>query len=332
MVQNGRSCLVDMGRDEHEGLSSVKIIKCLRCNMNLITHLVAGFAVGFVFFGSPEMAFLVALGALLPDLDREYWFIPRRAYRDTQLHRALFHNVFVIGIAYLANPLIALGVFLHTFLDCFTTVKDRGCEWFFPLTRLVKRGLYDSNGDPQPLDESENVYFYQEDLRGLLEYADIDLRPPKGRVPWRRVYGFALNDQLLDRGFLIGSIIVALVWAFMPGNSHFAPLLSYLTTNYFVWLIGFLSIAVLYIAGELDRKDETPRMPKEVNFIKYPVFAVGIALLFYWIFLFDEAIIANLENIFPQLFPILLAGILISLASLVLIKWQTRAGKTPATV
>lgn len=301
-------------------------------NLNLITHLSVGFATGFVFFGSPEAALLASLGALIPDLDREYWFIPRRAYQETQLHRALFHNVFVMGIAYLANPLIALGVFLHTFLDSFTTVKDRGCEWFFPLTRLVKRGLYDSEGNPQAIDKNEKVCFYQEDPLGLLEYADIDLQPPKGHVPWRRVYGFALNDCLLDRGFLFGSMIITLVWLFMPGYSHFDSLSNYLATAYFAWAIGFSSIIVLFTAGELDRKDKTPRVPKKINPIKFPIFALGIGLLFYWLFLFSNEIIANLENIFSLWFPMLVAVMLILLASLIFIKWRTRPGKTPATI
>ena len=292
----------------------------------------AGFAVGFVLFGTPEAALLASLGSLIPDLDREYWFIPRRAYQDTQLHRALFHNVFIMGITYLVNPLIALGVFLHTFLDCFTTVKDRGCEWFFPLTRLVKRGQYDSEGNPQPIDENERIYFYQEDPLGLLEYTDIDLQPPKGHVPWRRVYGFALNDSLLDRGFLFSSIIITSVWLFMPGYSHSTLLLNYLADNYFTWTIGFSSIAVLFAAGELDRKDKTPRMPKKFNPIKFPIFALGIALFSYWLFLFSEEIISNLENIFSNFFPMLIATMLILLACLIFIKWQTRAGKAPATV
>lgn len=65
--------------------------------MNLTTHLFFGVAVGFLFFGNPEIALLVTLGSLLPDLDREYWFMPSEEYRDEQLHRSLFHNLFVMG-------------------------------------------------------------------------------------------------------------------------------------------------------------------------------------------------------------------------------------------
>ena len=154
--------------------------------MDLPTHLAFGIAVGFVFFGRPEIALLIGLGALLPDLDREYWFIPAKTYLDEQYHRALLHNVFFMALAYLVSPFISLGIFLHALQDSFTTSKDRGCEWFYPLTRLVKRGRYDDSGTEQPLDPNENVYFYQEDPEGLIEHADPDLREP-GPSPWRRV-------------------------------------------------------------------------------------------------------------------------------------------------
>ena len=38
--------------------------------MDLHTHIAFGVAVGLVFFGHPEPALLVGLGAMLPDLDR----------------------------------------------------------------------------------------------------------------------------------------------------------------------------------------------------------------------------------------------------------------------
>ncbi len=66
--------------------------------MDLPTHFAFGLAVGFVFFGhQPELALVIGLGALLPDLDREYWFIPQKKYIEEQRHRALFHNVIVMA-------------------------------------------------------------------------------------------------------------------------------------------------------------------------------------------------------------------------------------------
>jgi len=175
-----------------------------------------GLAVGFVFFGRPDIAFLIGVGALIPDLDREYWFIPSRLYADEQIHRAGLHNVFMISLACLVSPFLSLGVFLHVLQDSFTTVKDRGVEWFYPLTRLVKRGMYDSQGNPQPADSKKHVYFYQEDPQGLVEHADPDLQEPPGPVPWRRVYGFGQNSHLLDRGFLFGSAAIILIWLIGP--------------------------------------------------------------------------------------------------------------------
>src|SRR5712692_7420668 len=144
--------------------------------MDLPTHFVFAIAVGLVFFGRYDFALLMALGALLPDLDREYWFVRVKKYSDEQYHRARFHNVFVLPAAYLVSPYLAIGVFLHMLQDSFTTAKDRGVEWFYPLTRLVKRGLYDSSGTPQQKDPKEHVYFYQEDPHGLINQADPDLR------------------------------------------------------------------------------------------------------------------------------------------------------------
>jgi len=195
-------------------------------DLDLPTHIAFGIAVGFAFFGRPEVALLIALGAALPDLDREYWFIPARTYRDEQLHRAALHNVFIMTLAYLVSPFLSLGVFLHALQDSFTTVKDRGVEWFWPVTRLVKRALCDVNAQPQPTNPKESIYFYQQDPAGLVDYnADIDPRDEEP-VPWRRVYGPALNSRLLDRGFLYGSIAVMLISLFTPDSARATLLLT----------------------------------------------------------------------------------------------------------
>ncbi len=54
----------------------------------------------------------------------------------------------------------------------------------------------------------------QASLVSLIVVDDKDQEP--GPVPWRRVYGFAQNSHLLDRGFLFGSATVALVWLMTP--------------------------------------------------------------------------------------------------------------------
>ena len=97
--------------------------------LDLPSHLSFGLAIGLVFFGnSPEIVLLIGLGTLIPDLDREYWYVRQQVYAEEQYHRARFHNVFMILVGYLVNPFFSLGIFLHMLQDSFTTAKDRGCR------------------------------------------------------------------------------------------------------------------------------------------------------------------------------------------------------------
>ncbi len=297
--------------------------------LDLPTHFVFGFAVGLVFFGKPEFALLIGLGTLLPDLDREYWFVPKKIYADEQIHRAGLHNVFMMALTYLVNPFLSLGVFLHVLQDSFTTVKDRGVEWFYPVTRLVKRGLYDGAGNEQPKDPSEKVYFYQEDPKGLVNKADSDLREYGCEpIPWRRVYGFAQNSQILDRSFLVGSIAVILIWFFAPGNVLHLSTWTTTPMNYLVIAFGYIPILVLFVGGELERRGKLGKF----TFGKYPIFGLGIILLGVWGLLIRNNIATNLSDIFSNPVSILMAVIIIPLAIIGVIKWKTRKSDTPAVV
>lgn len=297
--------------------------------MDLPTHFTFGLAVGLVFFGSPEIGLLIALGTLLPDLDREYWFIPKRLYADEQIHRAGLHNVFMMALTYLVNQFLSLGVFLHVLQDSFTTVKDRGVEWFFPITRLVKRGLYDSQGNAMQKDPKEKVYFYQEDPKGLVEKADPDLREYGcDPVPWRRVYGFSQNSQLLDKGFLIGSIIVILIWTFAPGNYlHFTMWTNLPTMSYYQIGIGYAAVGTLFVAGEIDRRNKKPRFGRS-KVMKYPIFGLGLALIGIWAIMIWMQMQHNLTIIFHNPVSILMGIIIIPIAIFILLKLKTRGGKT----
>jgi hypothetical protein len=304
--------------------------------MDLPTHAFFGLAVGLVFFGHPEFALLIALGALIPDLDREYWFVKVSVYRDEQLHRALFHNVFVMGLFYLVSPFLALGIFLHMLLDSFTTSKDRGCEWFWPLSRLVKRGLYDYNMKPQPLDPKERVYFYQEDVKAAIEYAEPDLPEPES--PWRRVYGPALNSNLLDRGFLCGAIGLTIVWTLTQYFSNSTLLLDNLSKCVSL-LIAYFSIIALFIGGELDRRDQEAPFGKtqldplrKVSFLKMPLVILGGFLAVLWLILYRKEILVNLELISSNWIPILAAGLIVTISSIAIVKWHTRKSQAPAVV
>lgn len=304
--------------------------------MDLPTHAFFGLAIGLVFFGHPEIALLVCLGALVPDLDREYWFVKSSVYRDEQLHRALLHNVFVMGLAYLLSPFLALGIFLHMLLDSFTTSRDRGCEWFWPLSRLVKRGLYDANMEPQPLDPNERIYFYQEDINAVIEYAEPDLPEPEN--PWRRVYGPGLNSNLLDRGFLCGSIVLTVVWFLTQYYSN-PTLLSNDLAKYTSLIAAYCSILALFFGGELDRRDQEAPFGKrqldplrKISFLKIPLVMVGSVLAIVWAVLYRNEIMTNLEVLGFYWISILTVGLLVTISSFVIIRWQTRRGKPPAIV
>jgi hypothetical protein len=43
--------------------------------LDLPTHFAFAFPIGLIFFDKPEIAVLVAIGTIFPDLDGEYWFI-----------------------------------------------------------------------------------------------------------------------------------------------------------------------------------------------------------------------------------------------------------------
>jgi hypothetical protein len=288
--------------------------------VNLVTHAVFGLAIGFIFFGRVDIAILIVVGSLLPDLDREYWFIPQREYREEQYHRALFHNIFfMIGI-YLANVYASLGIFLHSLLDSFTTVKDRGCEWLFPISRLVKRGRRDANGKEQPIDPRERIYFYQEDPNGLLENADPDLRNPGEKpVPWRRIYGPALNGQILDHSILFGSLMLVLLWLIWP--SHYGDVVTFVNEQRLGFLTGILSLILLYVSGELDRRGKINRK------YSYVILFTGIALGIYSLSLYKDEILINLTSIFTNWMFIFVGVIAVFIVSFLVIKWHTRANK-----
>src|SRR5215467_4293663 len=159
--------------------------------MNFTTHIMLGLFVGALFFGKPEIMLLVGIGSAIPDLDREYGFLSRESFRRKEVHRALCHNFLCIGVIYLINPYLALGAFLHSFLDTFNSARDRGVEWLFPFSRLVKKAVYDYKGNKMDLDSKNKIYFVQEEVPVLTEKTDPDLKPSQPR-PWRRTYAPAL--------------------------------------------------------------------------------------------------------------------------------------------
>jgi hypothetical protein len=103
-----------------------------------------GILVGGLFFGKPEIVLMVGIGSLIPDLNREYGFFSNESFRRRQI-------------------------------DSLTTTRDRGVEWLYPFSRLVKRAVYDSNGNRMELDPKHKIYFLQNDMPGLTRKTTKDI-------------------------------------------------------------------------------------------------------------------------------------------------------------
>lgn len=227
--------------------------------MNLGTHIFFAGAITAIFTGNPYFALLAGIGSFIPDLDREYLIVSRATFRNEQYHRALFHNLFFLSVLFFVNIWLAVGAFLHCFIDSFTTAKDKGVEWLFPLSRLVKRGRYSmssklENGqcklellDQKP---SDRVCFLHEDSPEMTKLSDHDLKETKA-VPWRRTYGPAANGQLFDRWLAVASFTLLFLYALWNPSfteegkklllsTQIVPPMSLLTGITLVFLGGWL--------------------------------------------------------------------------------------------
>ncbi len=215
--------------------------------MNLTTHWIFGFAVGIGVFHSVPIALVTGTGTLIPDLDREYLFIARKAIGDYQLHRALFHNFFVVGLLYLFNPFLSLGALTHVLFDTLTSATDRGAELFFPLTRIVGSFHYLIDGSQK--DHPRKMEWWVEDPWGLLQgTSDRDLSEPTDQ-PWRRSYGPFRNSRIVDWGVFFGAILYLATACFVWGAS------VYSTTGFTGYaFISLAGIAIFYGLGEVWRR------------------------------------------------------------------------------
>ena len=217
-----------------------------------------GILVGALLFGKAEIALMVGVGSAINDLDREYGFFSKESFRSRQLHRSLFHNFLFIGTTYLINPYFGIVAFLHSFLDSFTTTRDRGVEWLYPFSRIVTKAVYDSDGNKLPLDPKHKIYFLSNDLPGLTRRITKDIKSGEVPVPNRRTYGPALSGKFLDRCIFFGSIaLVLLMVLFSVLGVH--QFISFGIPNgglslIIPLLIGSIGIFVNFLVGELDRK------------------------------------------------------------------------------
>ena len=286
--------------------------------MDLPTHAAFGLAIGLIFFGHSEAAVLVMIGAILPDLDRD-WLVRADAVGEQQRHRAILHNVFIVAISFIVSPFLATGVFLHMLQDSFTTANDKGCEWFYPLSRLVRRGKFNAKKKEMVLDPKEQIYFLQEDPQ------DAKTGPA---IPWRRVYGPAQNSMILDRMFLLGSLVVAFVWLGFEAYANWSGFVGDWTMTAPHWIL-FFALTVLLISGGLLRDKPATALTSAAK-VASGIF--GIALMVLWGFYADSEIIANIGAVVSNLLPIVVGGVPIALLSVAIIMRYARKYKPAAVV
>ena len=291
--------------------------------MNFTTHVMFGMLIGALFFGNLEIILLVGIGSAIPDMDREYGFFSKDVFRKHQLHRALFHNFIFLGMLYLINPFLGLGAFLHTLLDAVTTAKDRGVEWLYPFTRLVKKAVYDHQGKRIiPVDPNTRIFMYQNDPVELTRKSAEDLKDYTP-TPWRRSYGPALSGGILDMGIAAGSTALLLFMAILSklGIRNFinfgAPPLNY--TASIPIIIGSMGVLSVLVTGEIKRHREAKKASSGPSIIYKLIYTLSLSLIATGIilgaYLNPGSIIAFASNL-----PYIIAGILVvfSVAFLVL--------------
>jgi hypothetical protein len=273
--------------------------------MNFTTHVTFGMLVGALFFGKLDLILLIAIGSAIPDMDREYGFFSKDYFRYHHIHRALCHNFLFLGILYLVNPFIALGAFLHTLLDALTTTKDRGVEWLYPFSRLVKRSIYDHTGKRKELDPKTRIYMYQDDPVELTRKTNVDLRDYTPR-PWRRSYGPAVSGGILDVGIFVGSttLLALLVLISVYGGVRVIDFSSPLVVDNetISLLVGSLGIFLVLSIGELSRLSEAKKVSRTPPFLWQASFLLSLSLIALGIILgayFNPGLLGAFERNLP---------------------------------
>jgi len=252
--------------------------------MNLPTHVVAAFAIGIALFHNVELALIMSMGAVIPDLDRDYFFVARDFIGRHQTHRALFHNFLLAALLYLVSPFLALGALSHYFLDIFTSASDRGVELLFPFTRRpfvrVNAWLYTIEGKKE--NGAEKLKWWVEDpYRLLKETTESDLKEPE-KQPWRRSYGPFKNSRIVDFGIFFASIIFLglAASALALGTNYYSltELLSLSTIAYWALVMFFLGVVMFYVLGYFYQKQpETQK--RETKLFTAGGLIVGLFLL-----------------------------------------------------
>ncbi len=232
------------------------------------SHIFFAGVVTAVFTGNPYFALLAGIGSFIPDLDREYIFVSAKTFREEQYHRALFHNLLFLSGLFFVNVWLALGAFLHSFLDSFTTEKDRGVEWLFPLSRLVKRGRYtlianskDGGCQLELVDTTppDRVCFINEDSPAATKLSDPDLKVARP-VPWRKTYGPAANGQMLDKWLALASLSAFILYALVNPDFAMAGKNLILSTQIIPPVSLLTGIVLVFLGGWLKKKKITRKL------------------------------------------------------------------------
>jgi hypothetical protein len=272
-----------------------------------------GALIGALFFGRWDIILLVAIGSVLPDMDREYGFFSKDYFRDHQLHRALYHNFVFMGIVFLVSPYLALGAFCHTLLDAINTAKDRGVEWLYPFSRLVKKARYDHEGKKIAPDVKTKIYMYQNDPVELTRKTAEDMKDYTLR-PWRRIYGPFYSGGILDIGIFVGSTVLILFVALLSvlGVRTFIdfyhPQLSF---NFAVpSLIGVFGISLVLGMGEIKRHIEAKKASRAPPMLWKLTFFLSNFLIVFGVVL-GSYLNPDSYALFAANFPYLAAGIFV---------------------
>ena len=102
--------------------------------------------------------------------------------------------------------------------------------------------------------------------------------------------------------------------------------MAYFKGAFPLWVVGFGAIALLYAAGETQRRDKQPKLP-ELKPAQFPMLIAGVALLVFWFVLYGSKIFQNLQIVFADP-PLIITGtITVPVVAFVLIKWYTRGKK-----
>ena len=254
--------------------------------MNLASHIFFAGVVTAVFTGNPYFALLAGIGSFIPDLDREYIFVSSMTFREEQFHRALFHNLLFLSGLFLVNVWLALGAFLHSFLDSFTTEKDRGVEWLFPFSRLVKRGRFtlaanskDGGCNLELVDTKppDRVVFINEDSPEATKLSDPDLKEYKA-VPWRRTYGPATNGQLLDKWLALASFSLFALYALLNHSFALAARNLLLSTQIIPPMSLLTGIVLFFLGGWIKKNKRNRKLYLTFFIVGIVFFVLSIAL------------------------------------------------------